>query len=142
AIGTGARIVIMDEPTASLTAQEVQLLLKLIRDLKPSGVGIIYISHRLEEIFQVADRVTVLRDGESVGTHAISEISEATLIHEMVGREMAAIYPPAEAPPGDVMLSLHKVSCLESGVCDVSFWVKAGEIFGLAGLVGAGRTEL
>jgi rhamnose transport system ATP-binding protein len=142
AIGAGARVLIMDEPTASLTAQEVALLLKLCRDLRADGVGIIYISHRLEEIFAVADRVTVLRDGESVGTRTVSEINEQELIRLMVGREMSAIYPAALAPPGACALRVEKLSCAAAGLRDISFQVRAGEIFGLAGLVGAGRTEL
>lgn len=142
ALGAGARILIMDEPTASLTQQEERLLLALIRELRTAGVGIIYISHRLDEIFQIADRVTVLRDGESVGTYAIGDIDEAGLIHAMVGREMTAIYPPAEAPPREVVLSLQSLGCASAGVREVSFDVRAGEVFGLSGLVGAGRTEL
>src|SRR4030095_15056382 len=106
AIGTGARIVIMDEPTASLTQKEQHLLFSVVRDLRASGVGVIYISHRLEEIFALADRVTVLRDGESVGTRPVDEINEASLIKMMVGREVAAIYPPSESAPGEVVLSL------------------------------------
>ena len=142
ALGAGARIVIMDEPTASLTQKEQHLLFAVVRDLRSSGVGVIYISHRLEEIFALADRVTVLRDGESVGTHAVGEINEASLIRLMVGREMTQIYPPAEAPPGDVVLQLENLGCRASGVHGVTLEVRAGEIFGLAGLVGAGRTEL
>ena len=142
ALGAGARILIMDEPTASLTQQEERLLLALIRELRSAGVGVIYISHRLDEIFQIADRVTVLRDGESVGTYAIGDIDEAALIHAMVGREMTTIYPPAEAPPREVVLSLQNLGCASAGVREVSFDVRAGEVFGLAGLVGAGRTEL
>jgi rhamnose transport system ATP-binding protein len=142
ALGAGARIVVMDEPTASLTQKEQHLLFAVVRDLRASGVGVIYISHRLEEIFALADRVTVLRDGESVGTMSAAEISETTLIRMMVGREMTQIYPPPEAPPGDVVLALRDVGCAMSGVRHVSFDVRAGEVFGLAGLVGAGRTEL
>jgi rhamnose transport system ATP-binding protein len=142
AIGAGARVLILDEPTASLTAQEVELLLKLCRDLRAQGVGLIYISHRLEEIFAVADRVTVLRDGESVGTRAVSEMTEQELIRLMVGREMSAIYPEALAPPGAPALRVEQLSCAAAGVRDITFGVRAGEIFGLAGLVGAGRTEL
>ncbi len=142
ALGSGARILIMDEPTASLTQKEVKLLLGVVRDLRASGVGIIYISHRLEEIFEIADRVTVLRDGESVGTADVSTINEASLIKMMVGREVAAIYPPAEGQPGDTVLSLKDLSCLASKIHHIGFDVRAGEIFGLAGLVGAGRTEL
>lgn len=142
ALGSGARIVIMDEPTASLTQKEQHLLFAVVRDLRKSGVGVIYISHRLEEIFALANRVTVLRDGQSVGTHAVGGIDEAGLIRLMVGREVAQIYPPAESRPGQVVLSLKGVGCRASGVKDVSFDVRAGEIFGLGGLVGAGRTEL
>jgi rhamnose transport system ATP-binding protein len=142
ALGAGARIVIMDEPTASLTQKEQHLLFAVVRDLRASGVGIIYISHRLEEIFALADRVTVLRDGESVGTNTVSEMTETSLIRMMVGREMTQIYPPGEATPGEVVLALRNVGCAASGVRDVTFEVRAGEVFGLAGLVGAGRTEL
>jgi rhamnose transport system ATP-binding protein len=143
ALGSGARIVIMDEPTASLTQKEQHLLFAVVRDLRKNGVGVIYISHRLEEIFALADRVTVLRDGQSVGTHAVSGIDETGLIRLMVGREVAQIYPAAESAPGkEVALSLHNVGCRVSGVRNVSFEVRAGEIFGLGGLVGAGRTEL
>src|SRR5204862_1916564 len=94
AIGSGARIAIMDEPTASLTQKEQHLLFAVVRDLRARGVGVIYISHRLEEIFALADRVTVLRDGESVGTNAVDDLDETALIRLMVGREVAAIYPP------------------------------------------------
>src|SRR4051812_566960 len=142
ALGAGARIVIMDEPTASLTQKEQHLLFAVVRDLRKSGVGVIYISHRLEEIFTLADRVTVLRDGESVGTHAVGEINEAGLIRLMVGREVSQIYPESESVASNVVLSLRGVGCRASGVHDVTFDVRAGEVFGLGGLVGAGRTEL
>jgi rhamnose transport system ATP-binding protein len=149
ALGAGARILIMDEPTASLTSREVDLLLAVVKDLRSQGVGIIYISHRLEEIFTVADRVTVLRDGESVGTRAVKEVepgrerlTESELIRMMVGREINTIFPPATNVPGAVVLSLENLGCRESGVHDVNLEVRSGEIVGLAGLVGAGRTEL
>jgi rhamnose transport system ATP-binding protein len=142
ALGAGARIVIMDEPTASLTQKEQHLLFSVVRELRQSGVGLIYISHRLEEIFALADRVTVLRDGESVGTSRVGDINEATLIRMMVGREMAQIHPPAEGTPGDIVLAVRELGCAASGVHGVTFEVRAGEVFGLAGLVGAGRTEL
>jgi rhamnose transport system ATP-binding protein len=140
--GAGARIVIMDEPTASLTQKEQHLLFAVVRELRKSGVGVIYISHRLEEIFTLADRVTVLRDGESIGTNPVGSMNETELIRMMVGREMTHIYPPSEGPAGRVVLALRGVGCAASGVRDVSFEVRAGEVFGLAGLVGAGRTEL
>ncbi len=142
AIGSGAKVVIMDEPTASLTQKEQHLLFAVVRDLRASGVGVIYISHRLEEIFALADRVTVLRDGESIGTNSVDQIDEAALIRMMVGREVTHIYPRAESEAGAVVLSLQGVGCVAGGVRDVSLEVKAGEIVGLAGLVGAGRTEL
>ena len=142
ALGSGARIVIMDEPTASLTQKEQHLLFAVVRDLRAAGVGVVYISHRLEEIFALADRVTVLRDGESVGTNAVDQLTESQMIQLMVGREVSAIYPPAECEPGAVVLEMKHVSCADSGVHDVSLTVKAGEIVGMAGLVGAGRTEL
>jgi rhamnose transport system ATP-binding protein len=142
ALGARARIVIMDEPTASLTQKETHLLFAVVRELRKNGVGIIYISHRLEEIFQLADRVTVLRDGESIGTNRVDEMNEATLIKLMVGREISAIYPPAENAPGEAVFSLRNLNCARGGVHNVSLELRAGEILGLAGLVGAGRTEL
>lgn len=196
ALGAGARIVIMDEPTASLTQKEQHLLFAVVKDLRTSGVGVIYISHRLEEIFQLADRVTVLRDGESVGTRQIratvlphpnplplgerephtdsqlserasfderrrtspplpqgegrgegeapqtSALTESELIKLMVGREVSHIYPPAEGEPGSRVLAVKNLNCAAGGIHDVTLEVRAGEVVGLAGLVGAGRTEL
>jgi len=142
ALGTGARILIMDEPTASLTRKEVELLYAVIRELRAEGVGTVYISHRLEEIFTVADRVTVLRDGESVGTNKLDEINEAQLIRMMVGREVSTIYPSAQSKPAEIALSIRDLCCQASGVRNVTLQIRAGEVLGLAGLVGAGRTEL
>jgi len=159
ALGAQARIVIMDEPTASLTRQEQELLFGVVRDLRAAGAGIIYISHRLDEIFALADRVTVLRDGASVGTRAIrpraeethpsppadagpAPLTEAELIQMMVGREVSHIYPPSESQPGEVVLRLRDVRCQAGGIHGVQLEVRAGEVVGLAGLVGAGRTEL
>ena len=142
AIGAGARIVIMDEPTASLTQREQERLFAVVRELRAAGTGLVYISHRLEEIFALADRVTVLRDGASVGTHPVGAMTEAGLIKLMVGREVAQLYPPAEGAPGATVLALKDVGCAASGVHGVNLAVRAGEILGLAGLVGAGRTEL
>ncbi len=142
AIGAGARIVIMDEPTASLTRKEQHLLFEVVRELRTSGVGVIYISHRLEEIFQLADRVTVLRDGESVGTNKVDDLTETELIRMMVGREVSQLYPPCEGQPGNPELSVRRLGCAVTGVREVTLEVRAGEIVGLAGLVGAGRTEL
>jgi len=142
ALGADARILIMDEPTASLGDREVENLFRVIRELKGQGVGIIYISHRLEELPQVADRVTALRDGGLVGTRRMAEVNRADLIRMMVGRELSAVFPKVDAELGDVVLEVHGLGCRAAGVRDVSFSVRAGEILGLAGLVGAGRTEL
>jgi rhamnose transport system ATP-binding protein len=152
-VGAGARVVIMDEPTASLTRREQERLFSVVRDLRSRGVGIIYISHRLEEIFRLADRLTVLRDGETVGTRAVAplpsargigspSVQESELIQMMVGREVSHIFPPSEAAAGPVVLSLRGVQCHASRVRDIDLDIHAGEIIGLAGLVGAGRTEL
>jgi rhamnose transport system ATP-binding protein len=142
ALGADARILIMDEPTASLSEREVERLFRVVRDLRGQGVGIIYISHRLDELFQVADRVTVLRDGRTVDTRPIGGVDRAELIRLMVGREITAVFPKQAVPLGDVILELRGVDCRQSGVHGVTFAVRAGEILGLAGLVGAGRTEL
>jgi rhamnose transport system ATP-binding protein len=141
-MGAGARILIMDEPTASLTQKEVHLLYAVVRDLRAHNVGVIYISHRMEEIFALADRVTVLRDGESVGTQDTKGMNESMLIKLMVGREVSTLYPPSETSPADVLLSLQGVGCKSSGVHDVNLDLRAGEVVGFAGIVGAGRTEL
>jgi rhamnose transport system ATP-binding protein len=140
AIGAQARIVIMDEPTASLTEREVESLFRVIARLRSEGVGVIYISHRLEEISAVADRVTVLRDGESIATKRIDEVDRAELIRMMVGRELESIFPKREIVPGEVVLELRDVS--NSVVRHVSLTVRQGEILGIAGLVGSGRTQL
>jgi len=142
ALGAGARIVIMDEPTAALTQAEQTRLHGVVRELRAQGTGVIYITHRLEEIFVLADRVTVLRDGESVGTRPAADLTEPELIRLMVGREVAQPYPPAARPPGGAVLRLRRLGRRDSGVHDISLDLHAGEILGLAGLVGAGRTEL
>ncbi len=142
ALGADARVLILDEPTASLSDRETKRLFQVIRDLRASGVAMIYISHRLEELFEIADRVTVLRDGSVAATLPMSAVDKAELIRLMVGRQLTAIFPKQEVPLGDVVLELRNIGCQESGVDGVSLNVRAGEIVGLAGLVGAGRTEL
>ncbi len=142
ALGAKARILIMDEPTASLSEREVENLFRVIRELRTAGVGIIYISHRLEELPQIADRVTALRDGTLVGTHPMSSTNRDHLIKMMVGRELSAVFPKIEVPLGDEMFHVEHLSSRAAGVHDISLQVRAGEILGLAGLVGAGRTEL
>ena len=142
ALGADARILIMDEPTASLSDKEVDRLFRVIGDLKSHDVGIIYISHRLEELPQIADRVTALRDGVLVGTRRMAEVSRGDLIRMMVGRELSAVFPKTVVEPGAVVLEVRNLGCRAARVRDVSLHVRAGEILGLAGLVGAGRTEL
>jgi rhamnose transport system ATP-binding protein len=142
ALGRQARIVIMDEPTASLTAQEVERLLTAVRELRTRGAGIIYISHRLEEVFTLADRISVLRDGSRVATHDASAVSRSEVIRLMVGREMAEPSRHERGTPGGKMLEIRRATSATAGISDISFAVRAGEILGLGGLVGAGRTEL
>jgi rhamnose transport system ATP-binding protein len=142
AIGADARIVIMDEPTASLTEREVDSLFQVIARLRGEGVGVIYISHRLEEIASVADRVTVLRDGETIATKNIGEVDRAELIRMMVGRELESIFPEREIAAGEIVLEARNISSREAGVRGVSLHVRKGEILGIAGLVGSGRTQL
>jgi rhamnose transport system ATP-binding protein len=113
-----------------------------MRELRASGVGIIYISHRLEELSQIADRVTVLRDGQTIETREMVGVTREDLIRLMIGRELSAVFPKRAVPQGEILLELRGLSCMASGVRDVSLSVRAGEIVGLAGLVGAGRTEL
>jgi rhamnose transport system ATP-binding protein len=142
AIGADARIVIMDEPTASLTEREVERLFAVIARLRQDGVGIIYISHRLEEIGAIADRITVLRDGQTVATRDGRGVERAELIRLMVGRELATVFPKRSVTMGDEALDARGVSHRRSGIHDVSLSVRSGEILGLAGLVGSGRTQL
>jgi rhamnose transport system ATP-binding protein len=142
AIGASARILIMDEPTASLTDREIDNLLQVVRRLRNGGAGIIYISHKLEEIFAVADRITVLRDGESIATRGRHDIATGQLVHLMVGRELSSVYPKRLVPFGTVALELRGVWNRTRGVRGVSLAVRRGEILGIAGLVGSGRTEL
>jgi len=140
ALSRNARLLIMDEPTAPLSAAEVETMFELIGRLKERGVTIIYISHRLEEIFRIADRVTVLRDGRYIETLPTAQTNRQTLISLMVGRELKEHYP-RHAPPGsEVVLEVKHMSGL--GDEDISFTVRRGEILGIAGLVGSGRTEL
>jgi ribose transport system ATP-binding protein len=140
ALSRNVRILAMDEPTAPLTERETGSLFKVIRSLKERGVGIIYISHRLEEIFEVGDRVTVLRDGTLVHTCGIREIDRRGLIRQMVGRELENEYPKVSLERGEEILRIEHLS--SDRVSDVSLSLYRGEVLGLAGLVGAGRSEL
>ncbi|NLD60161.1 MAG: sugar ABC transporter ATP-binding protein [Clostridiales bacterium] len=136
-----AKILIMDEPTASLTEREVTALFEIIRTLKNEGVSIVYISHRLEEIFEICDRVTVIRDGEFISCRETSETDKDRLVADMVGREVGSYYPKANTDVGGVLLELDGIS--QGNVLrDIRLSVRRGEIVGLSGLSGSGRTEL
>jgi len=142
ALSVRARLLILDEPTASLTPREVDRLFALLKDLRASGVAVIYISHRLEELPRLADRVTVLRDGRTVGTEAMAAVDAGGLIRLMVGRDVASVFPKRTVEIGVPVLEVDGLSSREAGVSDISLTVRRGEIVGLSGLVGAGRTEL
>ena len=142
ALGADARILLMDEPTASLSEREAERLFQRIGELRQRGVGIVYISHRLDELARVADRVTVLRDGARVATRPMAETSRDELVRLMAGREVSAVFPKRDVPRGGVVLETRGLGCRAAGVRDVDLTLHAGEIQGLAGLVGAGRTEL
>lgn len=140
ALSRKVRILALDEPTASLTDHERENLFRVVRTLKSEGVGIIYISHRLEEIFEIGDRITVLRDGKNVATNPITHVDRSALIRQMVGREIENEYPKTPLTRGDEILHVDQLS--SSKVHNVTFTLHRGEIFGLAGLVGAGRSDL
>ncbi|NLL48796.1 MAG: sugar ABC transporter ATP-binding protein [Firmicutes bacterium] len=141
ALSFGSKLIIMDEPTATLTPTEIERLFEVMRELKSRGVSIIYISHHLDEIFEVADRVTVLRDGEHVATDEVKNVDKDLIIRWMVGRDLVNTYPARTTSPGEVILEVRNLS--RRGVLhDISFELRRGEILGIAGLVGSGRTEL
>ena len=141
ALSQNPRVLVMDEPTTSLAEGDVARLMAIVRRLRERGVGIVYVSHRLREIFALADRVTVLRDGACIGTRPIAEVTQASLISMMVGRSIDQLFPKVDAPRGRTLLELKNLS-YRRAVRDVSLTVRQGEILGIAGLVGSGRTEL
>ena len=142
AVSFQARIIVMDEPTAALAEHETAMLFELVRRLRKQGVSVIYISHRLEEIFAIADRVVVLRDGRRVGAMPMADATVDQVVALMVGRELTEMYHKQPVALGDAVLEVRGLSRAASGVGDVSLTVRAGEIVGVAGLVGAGRTEI
>lgn len=142
ALGADARVLILDEPTASLSEEDTRNLFRVVRELRAQGVGMIYISHRLEELPLIADRVTVLRDGQTIDTREMAVVDRPTLIQLMVGRELSAVFPKRVVALGDTVLELRDLGSAAAGVHGINLSVRAGEIVGLAGLVGAGRTEL
>ena len=141
ALSQEAKIVVMDEPTAALAETDVERLLTVVRRLRDRGVGVIYVSHRMPEIFAIADRVTVLRDGAHIGTRSIKEVDQATLVSMMVGRSIEQLFPKITVPLGKTVLEVSNLG-YKQRVRNVSLQLRAGEILGIAGLVGSGRTEL
>ncbi|PRA15609.1 MULTISPECIES: sugar ABC transporter ATP-binding protein [Pseudomonas] len=137
-----ASLLILDEPTAALGGEETELLFKQVERLKAEGVSFIYISHRLEEIARIADRVLVLRDGRQIALHATAQVPVRELVEQMVGRSLERIFPTLQAPQDRVMLQVKDLACREFALHGIDFSVRAGEVFGIAGVVGAGRTEL
>ncbi len=141
ALSLDVRVLIMDEPTAALSAHEVSELFKQIRRLTDDGVAVLFISHRLDEVFEIADRVTVLRDGRHISSRPKQEVTQAQAIREMVGRDMADFFVRNPQPPGDVLLRVDGLG-REGVFGGVGFELRAGEVLGFAGLVGAGRTDV
>ncbi|TQS73334.1 sugar ABC transporter ATP-binding protein [Rhodobacteraceae bacterium] len=142
ALTLNAKLLILDEPTAALGGEETRKLFEQIARLKAEGVGIIYISHRLEEIRQIADRVVVMRDGAKVKEFDTADVPVRTIVEAMVGRNLERMFPALPTPEDDTVLEVKNLSCPKGRFSDVNFKVRRGEIFGIAGLVGAGRTEL
>ncbi|HYX41565.1 MAG TPA: ATP-binding cassette domain-containing protein, partial [Pyrinomonadaceae bacterium] len=148
ALSQEARILVLDEPTAALTDTEVETLFRILQQLRARGVGMIYISHKLDEVFRMSDRITVLRDGRTVGTDMTKNWDERQVIARMVGREVGDIFPEFVHPHGDVAFEARHVSVEDPNVTgkmlvkDVSFSVRRGEVLGIAGLMGAGRSDL
>ena len=140
AVSYNSKIVIMDEPTSSLTNREVELLFRIIRQLKSQGVAVIYISHKMDEIFEICDEVTVYRDGKYIATSQVKDITMEELIKQMVGREVTDMFPKIDCEIGETVLKVDHINAGKQ-VKDVSFELHKGEILGFAGLVGAGRSE-
>ena len=142
ALDANVSLLIMDEPTASLGTTDAENLLKVVSELRANGTGILYISHRLEELARIADRVTVLRDGNSIGTREMSCVTTSELIRMMVGRDVEARFPKHEPQFGDITLEVRNVCSRRLKLTNINFEIRQGEILGLAGLVGSGRTQL
>ena len=143
AVSANCRVLILDEPTSSLTQNEVEALFRIIDDLKQDGVAIVYISHKMDEILRIADDVTIMRDGQYIGTWPAREMTTDSIITKMVGRELTNLYPPRENQPGEVVFEVENFSSINpKSFRNVSFGLRKGEILGVGGLVGAQRTEL
>ncbi len=141
ALSRNSRIILMDEPSATLTKKELDALFEIIRDLKKSGIAVIYISHRMEEIFEICETVTVMRDGQIIGTRDVASVTSDELVEMMVGREVNSAYPKRSVQLGEEVLRVEHL-CRKDRKQDVAFSLHKGEVLGIAGLVGAGRTEI
>ena len=142
AVSYDAKVIVFDEPTSSLTETEVEHLFRIINMLRDQGCGIIYISHKMEEILRISDDVTIMRDGQWIATEPASQLTMEKIIKLMVGRELTNRFPPKTNTPGEVALEVEGLTAMYSHVCDVSFRLRKGEILGIAGLDGSGRTEV
>ena len=143
AVSYNSKIIVLDEPTSSLTEPEVKKLFKIVNELRERGVSFVYISHKMDEIFQICDEVSVLRDGEMIMTKKTSETNMNELISAMVGRSLTQRFPPVDNTPGEEVLRIENLSSMYAPLLrDINFSVRKGEIFGIYGLVGAGRSEL
>ncbi len=142
AVSYNAKVIVLDEPTSSLTDREVEKLFEIIDTLKKQGCGIIYISHKMDEIFKIADKITVMRDGKTVDTKPADQITMDEIISLMVGRQLSALFPEKKNKPGEVIFKAESISGRYNHLRDVSFTLRKGEILGIAGLAGAGRTEV
>jgi D-xylose transport system ATP-binding protein len=147
ALSKDSRILLLDEPTAALAESEVEILLKIVRGLRDRGITCVYISHKLDEVFNIADRITVLRDGRSIGTLDREKTNKQEVIRYMVGREITEMFPRKPSSPGDPLLKVENLTVQDPGkprsvLQDINFEVRAGEVLGIGGLMGAGRTEL
>lgn len=141
ALALNCKVLIFDEPTSSLNEAEVEVLFEIIRSIKKRGISVIYISHKLSELFEICDRVTVLRDGAVIGTHKVSETTAESIVLEMVGKELKSFYPPKSAKVGKPIFEVKNFTS-KNRFSNISFSLKKGEILGISGLVGAGRSEV
>ena len=143
AVSQDAKLIILDEPTSSLTDNEVEALFRIVRDLKSRGVSFVYISHKMAEIRQIADDITIMRDGTYVGSWSMEDITDGEIVRQMVGRELTNVYPPLDNTPGEVLMEVKGYTSIsDRSFQDCSFTLRKGEILGFGGLVGAQRTEL
>ena len=142
AVSYDAKIIVLDEPTSSLTEREVSQLFRIIDTLRSRGCGIIYISHKMDEILKISDEITVMRDGKHIATEAVEDMTMEKIIKLMVGRELTNMFPEKTNTPGNILLRVEELSSKYNHVEDVSFYIREGEVVGLAGLAGAGRTEV